>query len=109
MLDRFKKEFEGIWPRCRLVFSSSFCAWKVFLELFIFFPSHFVLKMYFWCCFIFFPSHFVLEKYFWSAPNRSGEQGTVTEGEMVGCIIGLSTLSATKPLKISKYWEYFGV
>ena len=31
MLDRFKKEFEGIWPRCRLVFSSSFCAQKVFL------------------------------------------------------------------------------
>ena len=92
MLDRFKKEFEGIWPRCRLVFSSSFCARKVFLV-----PFHI------------FPSHFVLEKYFWSAPNRSGEQGTVTEGEMVGCIIGLSTLSATKPLKISKYWEYFGV
>ena len=51
----------------------------------------------------------MLEKYFWSAPNRSGEQGTVTEGEMVGCIIGLSTLSATKPLEIFKYSEYFGV
>ena len=82
---------------------------KYFWSFFIFFPSHFVLKMYFWCCFIFFPSHFVLEKYFWSAPNRSGEQGTVTEGEMVGCIIGLSTLSATKPLEIFKYSEYFGV
>ena len=52
---------------------------------------------------------FLLKKYFWSAPNRSGEQGTVTEGEMVGCIIGLSTLSATKPLEIFKYSEYFGV
>ena len=47
MLDRFKKEFEGIWPRCRLVFSSSFCARKVFLVPFHIFSFSFCVRKVF--------------------------------------------------------------
>ena len=47
MLDRFKKEFEGIWPRCQLVFSSSFCARKVFLVPFHIFSFSFCVRKVF--------------------------------------------------------------
>ena len=93
MLDRFKKEFEGIWPRWRR------CWWWwtrcVCLHNLICICLHNSICI---CISGAYPN-----------TSTGGKQWTVTEGEMVGCIIGLSTLSATKPLKISKYWEYFGV
>ena len=82
MLDRFKKEFEGIWPRWR------WCWW--WWTRCICLHNLICICLHNSICICISGAY----------PNTStgGKQWTVTEGEMVGCIIGLSPLSATKLL-----------
>ena len=90
MLDRFKKEFEGIWPRWR------WCWWWwtrcICLHNLICICLHNLI------CICLHNSICICISGAYPNTSTGGKQWTVTEGEMVGCIIGLSPLSATKLL-----------